>query len=327
VSADLRILITGPEISALDGLPTLAKALYYALRVRMDGVTRIVGRARGVSWAALAGDLYVEPHRGTVERSPTPRRLRNANGWLMNAGLVQMRSDKNLWSLVFFLPVAPELSRVRNQPVSNRSGQTVMAGEGIFHRGKGELSPGNGQKRAGLTGQTSKESSKHRAAAGQRASLTKPTATSAALRAGPNENTAYRVPHRGTLMAPPRTTDLLWRQYEVIAAERRLSREVLQLAFDAVAGVMASKPVKNPVALFVTILDQIGAGRFYDQKANDHARRERGGGMPISEGEIETARHPASITAAALAADGDGRGRRSTKVTPRVARRRGTSPG
>jgi hypothetical protein len=291
---ELRVVILGAELSALDGLPNLAKALYVALRARMDGSARTVGEARGVSWRALERDLYVEPHRGTVERSPTARQLRNALAWLIRARLVQMRSDKNAWRLVFFLPEAPKLSRVQHQPVSYRSGQPVRARSET-------LSTATGHGDDALSGQTS--TGLYASAAAAAVSPTKATAErgnrapSAPSGEGQqqianpekrlsSEGAAYRAPDIDSMIVPKGSTPRQNRAFQVIATEHGLTRTELQELLNELIDKMRRKKVENPVALLGVMARQLRAQQFY----GGGAAREQSGGAPLSEEEVEIAR-------------------------------------
>lgn len=254
------LLLTEREQDALSGLPHLAIVLYLALRRRMDYRTAIVGAAVGVSWQALTEDAYVEPGRGEVQRAPGREAVRRGAAWLVRAGLVEMRSNAAQARLVFFLPMASTLSRARNQPDRNPTGEP----DRVATEGK-PTETRQGRKRE--TRQTSGNGVIQSAAAAATASgIEKERAAAAAVE----------------LLFPKGTTR---GQREAIARmlnARALDREAAQLVLDELAGIMRSKSVANPPALAAAIADQLARGELYAL----HAERERGGGRSLSPDEL-----------------------------------------
>lgn len=100
------IYITMPELDRLAGLPHSARVLYLALRTLVNFNTGTVGVRPLISWQGLSEHLYVEPHPGMKAGTFSQQQARRAAGWLVKAGLVEMRSNGKQWHLIFFLPMA-----------------------------------------------------------------------------------------------------------------------------------------------------------------------------------------------------------------------------
>lgn len=90
------MIITGEEIEALAGAPHGVRALYYAMRARMDYSTGLVGarRGAGVSWRAFCEELYIEPGQGITDSgAPSKDAVRRMAARLERMGLIVNQSQ------------------------------------------------------------------------------------------------------------------------------------------------------------------------------------------------------------------------------------------
>lgn len=149
MASDVRF--NDDERDALQGLPLIARWLYFEIRARMDFATGLTGarRGAGVSWRTFQEALYVEPHQG-VEDSGTPSqmKMRRAAEWLRKAGLLVNQSKGT--RLVFFLPLAASDFSVQKKPDRNPTGTR----QGYPDREADRHEPDNG---AGLTGEPNRQ--------------------------------------------------------------------------------------------------------------------------------------------------------------------------
>lgn len=95
------------ELALLVGLPPIAITLYLiAIRPLIDWNTGLVGIASDVSWNGLGHWVEVPSRRGFGGLRFSKWALWRAVAWLVDVGLIEVRSDRDGRRLIFYLPVA-----------------------------------------------------------------------------------------------------------------------------------------------------------------------------------------------------------------------------
>lgn len=163
----MAVLLTDPELDALDGLPHMDVVAYITLRRRMDFSTGVVGQSARVSRQALVEALEVPARQGRAGEQVSHKAVTCSLERLAAVGLVKpMPVDKADRRLVFLLCHAPtaearakKVGQIYGRPTRQDVGQNH--GRGNANNGAGfdgfadEVGQDVGQTQNGEVGQTS----------------------------------------------------------------------------------------------------------------------------------------------------------------------------
>lgn len=105
--AEMGYVIEDEEHDALEQCPLEGFPLYMNLRKRMDFATGIVGGSkRRISWGEITQWMHRDSARGRKAVSIGVSKARRIVGQMVNAGLLEYRTDREADRLMFFLPLA-----------------------------------------------------------------------------------------------------------------------------------------------------------------------------------------------------------------------------
>lgn len=262
----MKYVTTEEEQMLLRDLHPLPRIIYHdSLKRRYDLNTGLVGGLHGISYQAIAEDIYGAPQPGIAAYRPSRWALDRAVHHLIQRGLVykkpDLRSNRDQRLLIFSLPKAPRPLLVSEKPARKPHQNPHRPA----HRGDPQKPAHGYPPKAALHPEST-------------------FATVAANTGGDiaTSGAAEKLTWQTTF--PQGYSQEEQRQILQVSDKNHLDADAVRLLLDELTGAekKAKAPIRVRAAFFSTLVRQWKAQTFF----GNQARQERASGTPLSESEL-----------------------------------------